>query len=474
VATITQCPHCAAPLKAGDIVCLKCGLNLLTGQHIAQARPEVKVRRSVPWLKIAGIAAGVAVLAAAGGGIYYVLSRDVVGSARTIALEGRSLEAIGRLQEHLKSHPDDQAAQVLLGQVYFDTQDFTSALSTLEGVSLSDEASARLAVVAAGKLPGDSGRQRQIGALRRLVEARADNAIYWLWLGMAQSAAGDAPNAIAAFDRVLELEPANAQARLHRGVARAMNNDLQNAADDLLAAGAAGAAPLAAVEALRGGTVQAETLLAQRVASADDPMARARLGALYLGSGRYEDALQLLQPSPGVTPNPTVQYLYALALRASGLDLEAQGVFQAVADAKGPAAEAAAAQIAGLYLDQGDLPRANEYARRAATSGRTVSLITLEGRIRLAEGEAEQANRLFREAIAMDPTYAPAQLEAGLYEVAMGNIPAGVELLDRFLVAARAAGGSPRLNEIELLVSQLRQTIEGGASEASVLEASAS
>lgn len=473
MATITQCPHCAAPLKAGDIVCLKCGLNLLTGQHIAQARPEVKVRRSIPWGRIAAVTTGVIVLAALGGGIYYLLSRDVVGNARAVALEGRSLEAIGRLQEHLDSHPDDQAAQVLLGQIYFDAQDYQNALSTLEGVSLSDEASARLAVVAAGKLPGDSARQRQIAALRRLVEARADRAEYWLWLGMAQSAAGDPGNAIAAFGRVLALEPDNAQARLHRGVARALNQDLENAAEDLLAAGGAGTGALAAVEALRGGTVQAETLLAQRLTTTDDPLARARLGALYLGSGRFEEALQLLQPSPGVPANPTVQFLYALALKAAGLDLEALGVFQVVADAKGPAAEAAAAQIADIYLAQGDLPRANEFARRAGTSGRSVALITLEGRIRLAEGEAEQATRLFREAIATDPTYAPAQLEAGLYEVAVGNIPEGVALLERFLTAARAAGGSPRLNEIELLVGQLRQTIDGGAP-APVLEASAS
>lgn len=474
MANLTQCPHCSAPLKAGDIVCLKCGLNLLTGQHIAQARPVERGRRRVPWGRIAAVLAVLLLLAAVGGGVYYLLTLDAVGTARKIALEGRSLEAVGRLQEHLKSKPGDVAAQKLLGQLYFDMQDFTNALATLDPIAAADEESARLAVVAAGKLPGESGRQRQVAALRRLVETRTDTPRYWLWLGLAQSASGDAANAVTSFDHVLQLEPANTEARLQRGIAHALNNDLSKASEDLLASGASGTGALAAVEAMGGGEVQAETLLAQSVANAPDPLAKARLGALYLGSGRYEDALHLLQPTPGTTPNPTVQFLYALSLKASGLDLESLAAFQVVADGNGPAAEAAAAQIADLYLGQADLSHANEYARRAAASGRDASLMTLEGRIRLAEGEGEQANRLFREALATDPGYAPAQLEAGLYEVSRGNLGEGVALLDRYIAAARAAGGNPQLNEIELLVSQLRQTIGGGAPPAPIAEANAS
>lgn len=456
------CKQCPGNLKSGDIVCLKCGLNLLTGQRIAPGQGVVRERKPFPWAAVGLVAAVLVLLGAAGGGAAWLLLRDPVAEARRMAREGRALEAIGKLQEHLQAKADDHGARHFLGELQYQAQDFTSAVTTLDTVAAADpanEQAALLALAAAAKLPGDAGRGRQTAALRRLAENQPGNAEYRHWLGLALAAGGDHAGASEAFDAALAVDPGFRQARFHRGVARALRGDYDGAAEDLLAGqGAISETALAAVDGLRGDEDRAGLRLAATAAEAD-AAARRRHGALLLARGEVEEALGLLRARPGETDTPASQYLQALALQAIGLDIEAMQLHQVVSESGGAVAGAAAAQLAELFLAQGDLTRANEYTRRAAAQQRGARVLTIEGRIRLAEGEAEQAGRLFREAIALEPGYAPAHLEHGLYQVSRNNLVEGVRALEQFLALSRADGDSPRLNEIEMLVSQLRQTV---------------
>lgn len=462
------CKQCPGNLKAGDIVCLKCGLNLLTGQRIATGQAQPAPRAAIPWGRIGvGIAALLA-LTAAGAGAAWFLMRDPVAEARRMAREGRPLEAIGKLQEHLQNRGDDWNARLLLGELLYEAQDFNNASATLDAVADAEpgnESAALLALAAAAQVPGDSGRQRQTSALRRLAENHPGNSEYRVWLGLALAAAGDTAGAAQAYDQALAADPGNREARFQRGVTRALRGDYDGAAEDLLAGGGVKSeTALAAVDGLRGDDEKARIRLSAAATDAD-PAARQRHGALLLANGEVEDALSLLRTRPGERDSAAAQFLQGLALQAIGLDVEAMEIYQVVSDSGGAVGGAAAAQMAEIFLSQGDLTRANEYARRAAAQNRGARVVTLEGRIRLAEGEGEQGSRLFREAVALEAGYAPAHLEHGLYQVSRNNLGEGVRALEQFLTLARAEGDNPRLNEIELLVIQLRQTVGGAAVE---------
>ncbi|HPO17047.1 MAG TPA: zinc ribbon domain-containing protein, partial [Candidatus Hydrogenedentes bacterium] len=45
-----QCPNCKSPVQEGDIICVRCGTNLLTGQKVAEEQRQDMPRESRRWL----------------------------------------------------------------------------------------------------------------------------------------------------------------------------------------------------------------------------------------------------------------------------------------------------------------------------------------------------------------------------------------------------------------------------------------
>lgn len=101
-----KCPNCNTPVKQGDIICVKCGTNLLTGQQVVVQPQAVAAARSGGGLLRFG--AVIVVLLVVFGGIcgsYYVfVYNEPIAKAKRLAGQGNLLEAVQTLNEIGRAH----------------------------------------------------------------------------------------------------------------------------------------------------------------------------------------------------------------------------------------------------------------------------------------------------------------------------------------------------------------------------------
>jgi len=474
-----RCPSCKSPVQDGDIICVRCGTNLLTGEKIAAGRiveaPESE-RRTWLWIT-AGVVAAL-LLVAGLSGAYIYLSRDPVQEALRLGHAGDFLEAVNVLEAYVSNHPKKAEAHLVLGKLRWQQgQDYARAAEAFrEAASLDadDPAAGMLAVVAASRIPGEEGRAQTINALRREVERHPESSRARYLLALALGVNQDYAAEIQELRQVLADTPNDPEARRALGLAYALSGDTPAAVRELEEVlqlqpdDGAAAAALGMVTNLQGDSREAAVRLAQALASGTSvaPAARTRLGLLYLEQGDVEQALPLLRDARAESSSdPVAQFFYAVCLHAGKLDSEALVEYDRILSAGGPYAADAATLSAMIYLQQGLLQRASDTVARAIQlGGPSAERYTIQGRIRLLEGDENEAQQAFRNAIRTDPDYAAAHLESGLLYVGRGVLSEGVRALERYLALVGENTAGTRAPEIELLVNQLRQTIEGSAS----------
>ena len=107
------CPTCGALVQAGDIICVACGTNLLTGQRITEEQPapaKAKKRSftmpsvSLKWIGIATLGFLVVVI------LLFLLAlflrRDRIGAAIEEYNKGNAAQAVSALNDYIQSVPD--------------------------------------------------------------------------------------------------------------------------------------------------------------------------------------------------------------------------------------------------------------------------------------------------------------------------------------------------------------------------------
>lgn len=461
------CPSCGAPVQDGDIVCVRCGVNLLTGHTVvrkqSQAASAGDSAGKPPYALIGLLAAAVLVVVA--GVAAFLLLRDPVSQARQEARAGNLLPAVEILQKHTESHAEDVEAFALLGRLYMQTQQFpnaSSALDTAARLDPADEELAFMAVLAAGKIPGDAGLQRQIDALERMVEHHPDNTRALRMLALAQGAAGKAGASAATVDKLAQSGAPASEVDKLKGIVAALDGKLEAARAALDAAGPGDPDVQLAegyVASLSGDRMAAADALNSVVSrdSGADGEARTRLGLLNMAQGDFDAALPLLRPTDAGRPSESARFFYALCLQTAGLEDDALLDYDKLVSSEGPFAENAAIQMAMIYLARGNVDRASELTRKARKFGNSARLHTVEGQIKMLQDDVAGAQESFRQAIGADDTYPAAHLEQGLAYVRRGVLTEGVRELKRYL--ALVEGGVPggRVNEVDLLVTQLEQ-----------------
>lgn len=461
---VHQCPNCKNPVQDGDIICVRCGTNLLTGQRISeeQAREQQAPARSWAKILLVCLLVGVAV-AGLGYGMYY-LSQDPMADAIRLSQSDNVLEAINVLQRHVTSNPQKVEALALLGRLHFKAQQFAKAAEMLgEAARLrpDDPELPLMAAAAAARLPGEEGRARMAQLLRDFSQKPQADAqtvyLYSLTLGSARDYTGQAN----ALRKTLELNPKHARAHRDLGIALAMQGDFEGAAkaiqeaiqqrpDDIEAATVLGLLPQLGPE--KGWLANAPQ------SGAGAAALRARMGLLRMSEGDFTGALALLRDAKA-DPAGDGAFFYAVCLQQSGLDMEALAEYDRIVNAGGPHAGEASLQMALAYLAQENPQRALDATRRAAQLGAAnARMHTLQGRIHLLENNLNEAQQEFRSALQADPEYPAAHLENGLMLVSRGLLGEGLRELERYLELAGDDMGGGRRAEIELLAAQLRQT----------------
>lgn len=465
-----SCPNCNAAVQDGDIVCVACGTNLITGQKVAEERQDA-ARRGRPAVPLPMVISVVVVALVVLGGGYLLLGGDPVKEAGKLSRDGRVLDAINVLHTHVEKHADDAEAQFLLGKLYWQSDQYQASATAFESANHLDPANAQaglLAALAFSKSNDSNSAAGQLAVLKSVAANHPDNPqavyLYALALGNANKLAEGQE----VLEQVLEAEPGAAWAKRSEGIALALQGNLDGAAQALEEgakahpeAAADMHAVLGLVRNLQGETDAGAAELRTAIQGGTGAMSfsQARLGLLLMGKGDYENALPLLREAKQAGDKTyATRFFHALCLDELGLKDEALLQYTDIVDeGKGPFAADAAVQMARIYLDKRDDMRVRNSLRSATQlGGASARLHTVQGLLDIREGAADDAQASFRKAIAADPDYAPAHLESGLLRIRRGAISEGVRSLERYL---QLAGEGEGAEKIALLVEQLRQTV---------------
>ncbi|MFP6583822.1 MAG: tetratricopeptide repeat protein [Candidatus Hydrogenedentota bacterium] len=472
------CPSCQAVVQRGDIICIVCGTNLLTGQKVADApTPSGSGGNNLSTGIIIFIAVAVVVLLAIMG-LTYLNNSDTVGRARALIADFKYLEATDLLTNYVQGSPDDDEAWFELGKLQRRAKRYDDAAESLKVVVDINPANvdAGLLAVLSMEQGSRSSIDQEIAILERVAEHSSNSARAWHLLALALSTRGgeqDIERQISALERVISLSPDSESAKLDLGIGYILDGNYREARftlDSVTSANLQGNTDvsLAYMDAL---DANADRAIAgfDRALSTDTVsirwQAQTSLAQLLIAQGRFRDAELNLQAALTENPNNDYgRYLRGIALHALNRLNEALSEFEAVSRVQGPHTGLATIQAANIQLALGNVSAAERLIGIARRNGiETPAYHTVNGRVQGLIGDKVRALQSFDTAIKMDPTYAPAYLERGLANVEQDRVNAGVQDLNRYLSLLGRDSIGTKANEIRLLASQLQRTLVGGA-----------
>jgi tetratricopeptide (TPR) repeat protein len=474
------CPTCGALVQAGDIICVACGTNLLTGQRITEEQPApakaekrgfTMPRISLKWVAIGTLAFLVVVILLFL--LVLVLNQDPVAQAVDAYNQGNVGEALAILDDYISSVPDSADAHQALGWIYLENQEYSRAAEELNSVVRLDprrkDAHLGLALSWA-ETGGDNGRRKAIAALQDMLEQFPNEQGARFLLGLLQGMEGNPEGLVDTLREValgegavaLEAQRLTAVGDALQGYTQAARNTMgevlnqaPNNGDALAAAGILAAEEndyIAATEYLRA-AVESGTSF--------DAEALTHLGILLISQGEFADAREQLKRAMTLDPaNDRARFFHAVCQRERGLYEEAIRELDPLMKGSGPLAGQAAVETARAYLAMDDAVRAAENAERAIEMGGSdAALYTVLGRAYARSGEDTAAGDAFRKALSADSEYAPAYLEFGLYHLKRDNTREAVRRFKQYLELIDPDFEGARVEEVRTLVAQLEESL---------------
>ena len=465
------CPNCKALVQDGDIICVVCGTNLLTGQMISEELPTVAptVDRT-RWIIVGSVAA---ILFLGMVGLWlFLLQADPMTRAMRLIGDGDFLKAQDVLTDYVKREPDDTRALFELGKLQWRNGQQSAAADTFERTVSLNPAHRQAAIWAVVSLASSgasgSSRARQIALLERAVEREPDNSSLVYLLGLARSSRTDSEKKIEALRTAVEQKPTDESMHLSLGLSLALVGEYKDAGNELAisAEGSRALDTLAArgfMAGLAGDPDAGIELLQQAVAEqrlATRWQALTQLGKLLAEKGQFREAQPYLEEATRLRPgNDLALYLIGICYFAQDRSQDALDEFARVSS-KGAYAHAAGVQTARIYLHIGDVPRAEDTIERvAALAPADAEFYTVRGRVYAARNRNALAREAYSKAIEIDPDFAPAYLESGLLYVKNDDLGEGLKNLERYLILLGSDVAGTRAYEIRALTRQLRQTV---------------
>ncbi len=465
-----NCPSCGALVREGDIICVACGTNLLTGQKIAHEKNVVVQRSRTPVYIGLGALALVAVLGL--GVVIALVARDPVTQATKLIEQNRLTEATSILTEVVAEDENNARAHMELGKIHWSTRNYPQASESFRRAQKAEpdrEDAGIMAIVSLAKGGTAEGLNGQIEALERLVESQPDNADYWYLLALARGARGDNVGEVEALENVLALRPGDVKASVARGVAKALDGELDSAESDL--------ARLASEDGADGNVNAAYGFVASLLEDSDTAIEHlteaaqeessvtaevlTQLGVNLMSQGMFPEAEPpLLRASEMPDASPAATFYHAVCLMELGEGRRAAREFETLVDAGGEYSSLAAVKAAEFYLTDDNPETASslmEKASRRLTGIDEAERQTTLGRISVALQSYAEARDQFRAAKQADSGYAPAYLENGLLFITEQDMEEGIREIHRYLELAEP---SDETAEIENFVDQLERSIQ--------------
>ena len=473
-----NCPNCSAVVQPGDIICVACGTNLLTGHKIVSeadpgrtTRTQPREKLQIDWRIVGGIAAAVLLVAVAAAAAY-TWTRDPVNQAISLARQGRLSEATEILTRYTEANPTDPRGHLELGKMHWRSRQFDlAALSFRDAARLEpgNREATFLAVLSSASTQSPGMRLGEVGLLEDYLHQSPNDGEAWYLLALARGTVGNSDGQAEALERALELGATRAGLQQSQGIAEALagnhgeadrmlrlalaespgNPDLRAAAGFVANLGGA---PEAAEEHFNSALANNTSL--EREAILQLGLLDLRKGNFESASGRFQEVLRIDRNDQGA------QYYQAVARQGLGLKPEALGTFeQLMRMDQSPYSLDAALRAAAIYLEDGDADRAMDAVERAARQGaNSASFHTIRGRVLARMQNDTQAQDAFRSAVQADSSYAPAHLENGLMYVRRNMFSEGIRALERYLETIDPTLPDARVEQIRALIEQLRQS----------------
>jgi tetratricopeptide (TPR) repeat protein len=471
------CTNCGALIQEGDIICVACGTNLLTGQKIAEERKQQAAKApasqtNTRYYIIGGIlAAAIIVLAIV---VVSVIMRDPIARAKRLAAGGKMLEAIKLLDTHTAKHTDDAAAFFEMGKLYWLSNDMSNAAQSFEKAArldLSNGEATRLAVLSYAQSKSPGSVDAQVTLLEKAVQENPSDGDLLYLLGLTRGAKQDLAGQVQALDKARELKAGDPAAQRASAVAHALQNDLSAAEEQLAAADSSSPDSLAAagiVSSLKGDNARASKKLEDALAgnTSIPNEALTRLGLLLIEQGNFGEALARLSDAATKDPsNDTARYFRALCMDRQRLTAQALSEYDSISEKPGPFQSRAAVQAARLYLAQQNPDRALQILGRVpppTVPGDVAELETVRGRASMMLNDPDGAQAAFRKATQADSSYAPAHLEVGLVLIQRQDISEGLRELERYLKLVDENDADAGVSQVKALAEQLRRSVDAG------------
>jgi tetratricopeptide (TPR) repeat protein len=458
-----KCPHCGAELKPGDIICVQCGTNLLTGGRVVTKKRVKKAGRG----RGALVAALIVVLVLAGVGVavwYY--RHDYAAEARRLFLENRLTEAADSYEKALRRNEEDPRLNFESALVALELQDYDKAAERFTRVINVEPTNTRAQLLLGVTYALSGDLIRELTALERAV-AESPNAAAHFVLGLAYTIADRREEGLEQIRNAVNLEPNNAEYRRFAGAAylglgryaeaielleTALGQEPRNPQTRLLA----GISYTA-----QGATDNAVTLLAAAAEAgiAYEASTRYYLGVAYALSGRYGDAVRELKESLRLQPgNPTAHLALGLTYSIEGRSQEALYEFEKIGDTMSFEAASSSAEAGRILIDQGEIGRAEQQIRKAleADPDNYMAHVAM-GYLYSKQGDNAEAVREYREAVRLNPEGAAAHLFLAVHYANQKDFGEAARELEKY--AQRSASPETR-DTIGALAEQLKYSAD--------------
>jgi tetratricopeptide (TPR) repeat protein len=390
--------------------------------------------------------------------------------------EGRASQAKDVLQRHLDKNPDDASAHYALASIDWRMRRYAAAFNALDKAAREDPNNETAHLMRAHSAAEAQGPQEEAAALEELTEAFPANGRAWFLLGMARGATGDYAGQAEALERAAAVGANAVEARTYEAAARALAGSPAAAARVIggVSPGDGGSPRLAAaaglIQGMAGNRDAAADLLRTALAAnaPGRPQLLTELARILIAQDRYAEAAGHLDTALALEGgNDAARFLRGAALHAQGMYGPAEDDLRQVARTDSAYAAQAATLLAENHLRRNDAAAAQDALEMVDPSAPANAVRhTLRGRAAMMQGDVQGAISDFREALQVDPEYAPAHLELGLAYVQRELMDEGFEALQTYLDKVDPSLPGARTEHVRMLIQELKQSQPNASSAA--------
>ncbi|MCD6288644.1 MAG: tetratricopeptide repeat protein [Candidatus Hydrogenedentes bacterium] len=470
---VTKCPRCGASIQRGDVICVACGTNLLTGKRVtvSSASSELPAGRSFedfkPWLWAgAGVFAAVVLIAC----VFILFFRDYTAIGKRLLSEGnyeqaadhfrtaternkpsydayfylgitQSLmgyrnEAINSFKKAVQLEPDSADAHLLLGLTYGMQKNIPSEITELERVMALQKNNIDVLLLLALAYGLNNEPDLEVLSLHKALDINSADPKIHYYLGLALSRQEKYDAAIAEYQQAIQLGlDSVGNAHLALGLTYQAGGSVEQALTSLHSA------------------LQEQTQFPQD--------GHFHLGLALAAKGNWQQARdELAQAAEAGASNAAASYFLGTAENTLGNQAAATAAFNRVIELGdseyGPKSHI---QLALIKLKQGDSALAENELQKAidAQPNDVTARVQLGMLLKRQTGREAEAIKAFRSAIDIAPTNPAPHLAFAIYYVERKNPSAAISEFKQYLALAPSGAESDAVRRI---VDQLQKSAQ--------------